>query len=345
VCGAAGRCPLGQHCCDGGCLDVQADSANCGACGRTCATAENEICAGGECVCGEVGVCPAGHSCCGGRCCGEGETCTATGQCEREFDAYLDGWMATWTVPEGVTRVRFDTYGGSGGGSFYHPIQAEGGRAAGTLEVTSGEIFTIMVAGNGQRGTGPGYGGAGGFPNGSAGGAGGSAGAGGGGGSSEIRRGGERVIVAGGGGGHGAARGTRGGLGGGANGGNAGGFVLWEAGGLGATPSGPGTGGYCLGAEHGIACPFGASETICEEEDCRFWEIEPGQDGSPDGRGGAPAKRGGGGGGGFYGGGGGASSSGGGGGSGFVTPEASDPVLVQGFYGNYYGRVVITYPM
>jgi hypothetical protein len=41
-------CPTGHECCDGGCVDVQVDVANCGACGRTCD--DGECWHGGCCI-------------------------------------------------------------------------------------------------------------------------------------------------------------------------------------------------------------------------------------------------------------------------------------------------------
>lgn len=43
------RCAVGTQACNGACVDLQRDLANCGACGRSCPGAIN--CMGGECVC------------------------------------------------------------------------------------------------------------------------------------------------------------------------------------------------------------------------------------------------------------------------------------------------------
>jgi hypothetical protein len=104
-------CPQGQHpdpeqacecvcdsgeLCDGGCVDVDSDPANCGSCGNTCA--DGDVCVSGECRCvwaptGMPGIrcgtgcCPADHTCvlgCNGQpntCCRPGEVCCGTGCC------------------------------------------------------------------------------------------------------------------------------------------------------------------------------------------------------------------------------------------------------------------------
>jgi hypothetical protein len=57
---AAPVCPMGQTACGGVCLDLQTDTANCGACGTTCM-------AGQACVAGTCG-CRSGSMACGGSC-------------------------------------------------------------------------------------------------------------------------------------------------------------------------------------------------------------------------------------------------------------------------------------
>lgn len=104
----AGVCPGGQSLCDGTCVDIQVDPANCGVCGTACAA--GQVCSGGSCTatcggrltkcgrdgggycanlssdnanCGACGAqCGAGEACSGGKCtltCGSGRT-----MCSRE---------------------------------------------------------------------------------------------------------------------------------------------------------------------------------------------------------------------------------------------------------------------
>ena len=61
-CNAARGCPAGRSCCSGGCIDVSANVANCGACGTTCTTANGvPACAAGTCA---VASCMAGFGNC-----------------------------------------------------------------------------------------------------------------------------------------------------------------------------------------------------------------------------------------------------------------------------------------
>ncbi len=56
-CSAARACPTGQTCCSEACVDVQASTAHCGACGRACTTADGTpACRMGACA---VGACTA----------------------------------------------------------------------------------------------------------------------------------------------------------------------------------------------------------------------------------------------------------------------------------------------
>ncbi len=80
-------CGDGSLCCGGTCLDVRADAANCGACGRKCLAGER--CLGGSCV----SPCVAGLTNCSGACidvlsdqdhCGAcGFACPVGTRCER----------------------------------------------------------------------------------------------------------------------------------------------------------------------------------------------------------------------------------------------------------------------
>jgi len=53
----------------------------------------------------------------------------------------------TWTVPVGVTSVRFEIWGAGGGKGYYDSSYAggSGGYVRGTLTVTPGEVYTIVV--------------------------------------------------------------------------------------------------------------------------------------------------------------------------------------------------------
>jgi hypothetical protein len=53
-------CPPGDLTCDGICVDLETDGANCGVCGTACDTGE---CVHGACTCGSNFDCPAGCAC------------------------------------------------------------------------------------------------------------------------------------------------------------------------------------------------------------------------------------------------------------------------------------------
>jgi hypothetical protein len=130
----------------------------------------------------------------------------------------------TWKVPTGVTTVTFDVYGARGGGvnEFIGgvlnvvSIGGPGGEAKGKFKVHGGEVFEIVVGGQGGSSTVHQTAGAAGFNGGGAGGVI-SGWGGGGGGGSDVRLGGrgnpcvstkscgyaDRIIVGGGGGGGG----------------------------------------------------------------------------------------------------------------------------------------------
>ena len=104
--------------------------------------------------------------------------------------AYTGG-AQTYTVPAGVTSLRVDLAGASGGAVAYQGAPGLGGRVQAVLAVTAGEVLTLYVGGAGSGGTGGYNGGGNGFA--------------GGGGATDLRQGGSgqpnRVLVAGGGGG------------------------------------------------------------------------------------------------------------------------------------------------
>jgi len=210
--------------------------------------------------------------------------------------SYTSAGSYQWTVPTGVTSVRLQVAGASGGGQG-GGFGSSGGIATGILSVTPGEILTIKVGGYGiASGGGSGNPIAGGFNGGGSGMTGGTTNGGSGGGASDVRRGTDnlnnRVIVGGGGGG--SATGANGGNGGGSVGGdglNASGTTLAGSGGSqsagGYSPNNPGGGSFGTG---GNAAFYGSNGT--------------------NGNGG--------GGGGYYGGGSGGMAQSGGGGSGYI---------------------------
>jgi hypothetical protein len=144
-----------------------------------------------------------------------------------------------WVVPAGVTQVRFDVYGGSGGNVAEGNVRIANGGAGGhtraVFPVTPGQAFEIVVGGRGANGDLSGTPAAGGANGGGVGGpaTSGYVGGAGGGGASDVRIGGrgnlcvkyqncqvnDRIIVAGGGGGAVDFSGVYGGAGGGVTGG------------------------------------------------------------------------------------------------------------------------------
>lgn len=260
-----------------------------------------------------------------------------------------------WTVPAGVTYATIDAYGASGGGD----QPGLGAHVRGTIPVTRGHTYTIVVAGEGgdPAGRTAGAGGVGGGAPGGRGGAGipipgfehlfpDGPGGGGGGGASDVRSGAAdsgglatRLVVAGGGGGAADVAGGDGGLDGapGADGGLTSPFpgdpptVLYGGGG-GAGPAGtgePGEDGTAAWFDYYLGRPYGYSA----------------------------GHAGGGGGGGLFGGGGGqqaasggggsfstiGTSSGGGGGSSLVPDDAVCPTVVEDGVHTGDGLVVITF--
>lgn len=233
----------------------------------------------------------------------------------------------TWVVPKGVKQVTFELSGAAGGSAFGN-LGGSGGRTTATLIVRPGQVFEIVIGGQGgpdatTQGLTGGFNGggdvlwAGGYITGSAGG-----------GATDVRVGAcaatascglsDRVLVAGGGGG------STGLVVAGAGGGAAGGAAGGSCDGAGGTYLAGGAGGACLSSGYsGTAGTFGSGGT---------------------GNGAA------GGGGGWYGGGGGAlamsagypaSAGTGGGGSGYVTPFAVTSSMATGVQSGD-GRVIIT---
>jgi hypothetical protein len=120
--------------------------------------------------------------------------------CSSGVISFATAGAATWTVPEGVTRLQVVARGGGGGtgtGSTNVARGGHGGVVTATLTVTPGDVLNLFVGGGGQRSIG-----------------------GGGGGSSNVNAGSATQIIAGGGGGGGGNHGS--GPGHGGNGGGSG---------------------------------------------------------------------------------------------------------------------------
>jgi len=130
---------------------------------------------------------------------------TATYYGQGETEEYTQtfnytGAVQTFTVPEGVTSISVNAYGGAGGNAYY-TTGGRGGQVQATINVTPGEVLNLYIGGQGYS-----HGGSGTRPGGwNGGGSGGSGRSSGGGGASDIRINGtstiDRIIVAGGGGG------------------------------------------------------------------------------------------------------------------------------------------------
>ncbi|GAB3822036.1 hypothetical protein GCM10028895_25530 [Pontibacter rugosus] len=239
------------------------------------------------------------------------------------------GEVQTYTVPAGVTSIKVDVVGASGGYSYPSSSNKPGlgGRVQADIAVTPGDVLYIYVGGKGTDGrvgagiTAPGGYNGGGLGNNARD----SYKGGGGGGATDIRLNGKalanRIVVAGGGGGSALDNGS------GDDGGN-GGDLIGAAGkyggssnpkaGVGGTQSSGGAAGVYPGYESGTAGTLAVGGS------------------------GGVGTSGGGGGGGYYGGGGG-SWAGGGGGSSFTFAGSSDVLHTQGYQtGN--GLVNISLP-
>jgi len=221
------------------------------------------------------------------------------------------GSVEEWTVPTGVTSVKFVVKGAGGGSAFFDSVGGSGAKVSSTLTVTAGEKLKLVVGGGGSWIFSGGYGG---------GGQGGENtfefGAGGGGGSFVFSEAGSPLIAAGGGGGSAGEEDTAGG-----NGGQTG------SAGQAIGPVAPGGGGTASsGGSAGVHATAGSGPTTST---------------AIQGKGGKGGEEidafagGGGGGGGYYGGGGGGSENpwyagGGGGGSSTVNGGAETSYVSGG---------------
>ena len=230
------------------------------------------------------------------------------------------GATQSFVVPPGITELRFELCGASGG-SVGAATGGRGARVSGVLAVTPGETLVVEVGSRptGTSGLTGGYNGGGDGPQGRQ-----ALGIGGG-GATDLRRGGsattDRIRVAGGGGGGGYSAGTA------TNAGGDGGAI--GADGLSTSAGGAGHGGTTsAGGAGGIDGSSSASAGGA-------------------GQGGAGSGSGSGGGGGYYGGGGGAGevilsvNDGGGGGGGSSLADPSDTVIAGGCTGD--GSAVLSY--
>ncbi|RYY40479.1 MAG: HYR domain-containing protein [Chitinophagaceae bacterium] len=247
----------------------------------------------------------------------------ATVERSRAFE--YTGSVQTFTVPAGVTSIRIDAYGASGGGnggisgigSFSAP--GLGGRVQGTMNVTPGDVLYLYIGGKGYEPSGSGAspgpfnGGGGSNYLGSTGG-----------GATDIRLGGQaltdRILVAGGGGGSYIGTNTGGGNGGGLQG-QDGQYGSAGSGGIGGggTQTGGGFRGNRFGVYFGSGGSFGFGGAAGE------W-----------------GRHGGGGGGGWLGGGG-SVYGGGGGGSSYTSPAHILNVSHWQGYNEGNGQLVISY--
>jgi hypothetical protein len=232
------------------------------------------------------------------------------------------GRKQTFTVPDGVKKLKVIAVGAQGGGD----IPGYGGRVYALIPVTPGEKLAIFVGGQGT------------LPNGGFNG-GGSSGAYsgrfagyGGGGATDLRESGsglvDRIVVVGGGGGQGSFDGPKYGLGG-----KGGGSVGGRGGaGAGYYRSYAGSGGYGGTQDQGGLGGYGGDGEVCGGSPGDAGSLAQGGDGAE--AYGYQCGAGGGGGGGYYGGGGGGGGSndgsstvfggggGGGGGSSYIEPSA-----------------------
>ena len=73
------------------------------------------------------------------------------------------GSVQTWTVPQGVTSIEIDAYGGKGGSDDANwAVGGKGGRVQATMSVTPGQVLNIYVGGKGDNYGNGGYNGGGG---------------------------------------------------------------------------------------------------------------------------------------------------------------------------------------
>ncbi|MEW1677674.1 Ig-like domain-containing protein [Streptomyces noursei] len=288
--------------------------------------------------------------------CGAGGVFTSAPQPTCTYDAV---GTDTFTVPDGVTAVDVDLYGGEGGSAAGyidpHPVVSGapgglGGETRATLPVSAGQTLQLTVGAAGIPGSsrhgefarpgGTGHGSGGGGAHG---------GGGSGGGGSDVRigtfDGSDRVLVAGGGGGAGNGGPE---LPGGAGGGPVGQDGSQSNGPLG---SGLAGGGGSQGAAgHGNPNTlYGGPGTPGIDLDPITSQPNPGSGGTG-GNGGAGGPGGGGGGGGWHGGGGGSGGgnpgyfpgAGGGGGSSYADPSATGVALLRGVnHGD--GKAIVTF--
>ena len=313
VCGVNGCAGQLKACDDGDACTLDACSGSAGAvcthkqlpapCDDANACTVGDFCSGGSCTAGPFALpCNDGLACTTDSCdpavgckfisnCPAGQTCEV-GLCTSKQSFDYTGAMQNLVVPPGTTKISVIMWGAGGGSDAVGYVGGAGGYADGTLDVTPGEVLSILVGGaGGACSAGVGTGGFGGGGDGGAG----SLGACGGGGRSEVV-GVAGTITAGGGGGSGRGGAKNGGAGGGALGqvGLPTGSACYGngTGGIGGSGGGSGTGGAAgTGCAGGLGTGSGSAGSA-----------------TTGGKGGDGTRAGGGGGGGWGGGGGGGSS-------------------------------------
>jgi hypothetical protein len=92
------QCPAGQTLCDSGCVDLNTNSANCGACSVACGT--GSACVNGQCMC------QAGLVACAGQCVDTSSNPAHCGTCDNACDAGLvcSGGQCLGVCPVGSTQ-------------------------------------------------------------------------------------------------------------------------------------------------------------------------------------------------------------------------------------------------
>lgn len=97
-------CQAGLSACNGACVNLQADSANCGVCGTACVAPA--VCAGGSCN----NACAAGFQKCGAGCVNMMTDAAHCGSCDKACDAGVPCYGGVCGCPEGVLFCQGQCY-------------------------------------------------------------------------------------------------------------------------------------------------------------------------------------------------------------------------------------------